>query len=345
MKDMYLENKNILFISTETFGIEKNIKEKLEGLGAKVDYYNERPSNTILVKGLIRLKSRYVQKIINKYYNSILEEIINKEYDYLFVIKGEAIPVFFLKSFIKNHPQTDRIFYTWDSILNNNNAIKLLDFFNNKSTFDDKDAIKYNMNLRPLFYFDDFRQFESSNISQYKYELLHIGTAHSDRYILTNKITNWCKNKGLETYSFFFLQSRIVYFFYKFFDNSFKSFDYKKISFKSLSTSDIIDFYKKSRVILDINHPDQVGLTMRTFEAIGANKKIITTNEQIKNYNFYNPINILIINRNSIQLNEEFFKTPYQKIEKDIYYNLSLDGWVKEIFNINKNNDWLIKDH
>ena len=129
------------------------------------------------------------------------------------------------------------------------------------------------------------------------------------------------------------------------FDNSFKSFDYKKISFKSLSTSDIIDFYKKSRVILDINHPDQVGLTMRTFEAIGANKKIITTNEQIKNYNFYNPINILIINRNSIQLNEEFFKTPYQKIEKDIYYNLSLDGWVKEIFNINKNNDWLIKDH
>lgn len=97
MKDMYLENKNILFISTETFGIEKKIKEKLEGLGAKVDYYNERPSNTILVKGLIRLKSRYVQKIINKYYNSILEEIINKEYDYLFVIKGEAIPVFFFK--------------------------------------------------------------------------------------------------------------------------------------------------------------------------------------------------------------------------------------------------------
>ena len=29
MKDMYLENKNILFISTETFGIEKKIKEKL----------------------------------------------------------------------------------------------------------------------------------------------------------------------------------------------------------------------------------------------------------------------------------------------------------------------------
>ena len=49
-----------------------------------------------------------------------------------------------------------------------------------------------------------------------------------------------------------------------------------------MKINDIVSLYKESEVILDINHPGQNGLTMRTFEALGAGKKLITTNTEIK---------------------------------------------------------------
>lgn len=49
-------------------------------------------------------------------------------------------------------------------------------------------------------------------------------------------------------------------------------------------------------VVIDIVKAGQVGLTMRTIEAIVAGKKIITNNKNIKNEPFYNARNIMIIN-------------------------------------------------
>ena len=59
-----------------------------------------------------------------------------------------------------------------------------------------------------------------------------------------------------------------------------------------MSQEEIISLISKSKAILDINHPSQVGLTMRTFETLGANKKLITTNENIKIYDFFDKENI-----------------------------------------------------
>ena len=67
------------------------------------------------------------------------------------------------------------------------------------------------------------------------------------------------------------------------------------MSFKSLSSNEIVSYYDRSNIVLDISHPGQSGLTMRTFETIGAGKKLITTNADIKNYPFYNPENIFNI--------------------------------------------------
>ncbi|MFH4210110.1 lipopolysaccharide biosynthesis protein, partial [Acinetobacter baumannii] len=68
---------------------------------------------------------------------------------------------------------------------------------------------------------------------------------------------------------------------------------------------EIIKLYAKSNVILDISHPGQSGLTMRTFEAIGAGKKLITTNLNIKEYPFYNSDNIFIISRDKLVLEKD----------------------------------------
>ncbi|MFD2938843.1 hypothetical protein [Flavobacterium notoginsengisoli] len=336
-----LNNKNILFLSMQTFDYEKAIKKKLEELGANVQYFDERPSNNIFFKGIIRIKRNIYQKKINKYYNEIILKTKNKLYHYLFVNRGEVVPEFFLITFKKNHPECECIFYTWDSFENYSHPIKILKYFDKKFTFDPNDAIKFGLNFRPLFYLDVYKKLTPEADEKFIYDLLFIGTAHSDRYIISNKIARWCEENNLSSYFYYFIHGRLVYFYKKQFDKSFKMFDFKKLTFKSLKTEEILKLYKVSNVILDINHPGQKGLTMRTFEAIGARKKIITTNSEIKKYTFYNSNNIYVIDREDVILDKSFFELPYKEVDKELYYKSSIEDWLKCIFLENQSNYWI----
>jgi len=89
---------------------------------------------------------------------------------------------------------------------------------------------------------------------------------------------------------------------------------------------------KKSKIVIDIQHPNQTGLTMRTIEAIGSYTKILTTNHDIINYDFYNPNNVLIIDRNNPQFDNDFFSKPIVPYEKDLYYKYSIEGWIDFLF-------------
>ncbi|HEY6142139.1 MAG TPA: hypothetical protein VIV55_01745 [Flavobacterium sp.] len=336
-----LKNKNILFFSVQTFNLEKEIVKKLTELGANVDYYDERPLNNNLTKGIIRLKRSLVQNIINKYYNKILLETSNKHYDFLFVNKGEVVPEFFLKSFKKVHTESQCIFYTWDSFSNNKHALSILKYFDRKFSFDSDDAQNYGLDFRPLFYLDFYKDIDQISNVKIKNDLLFLGTAHSDRYKISNSIANWCDTNALKAYCYYYMQGRLVYYFKRIFDKTFKEFDYKKLSFVSLESSDLFDLYQKSKVILDINHPWQKGLTMRTFEAIGAKRKMITTNAEIRQYSFYNPNNILIIDRDNIKINRSFFESNYEEVDKVLYEKMSLKGWISCLFMDKEPNVWI----
>lgn len=336
-----LNNKNILFFSVQTFNLEKAIANKLEQLGANVDYYDERPSNNNFTKGIIRIKRSLLQLKINKYYNKILLKIRNKKYDFLFVNKGEVIPEFFLEEFKRQQPNCKCIFYTWDSFSNNKNALNILKYFHKKFSFDSDDAVKYGLEFRPLFYLDFYKDIDSISSVEIKNDLLFLGTAHSDRYKISNSIADWCERNQLKSYCYYYMQGRLVYFYKKLFDSTFKEFDYKKLSFASLKGEDLFKLYQKSKVVLDINHPGQKGLTMRTFETIGAKRKMITTNTEVRKYKFYNPNNILIIDRENIKLNKEFFESDYSEIDKDLYERMSLKGWLSCLFINSEPNIWI----
>ena len=336
-----LKAKKILFLSVQTFNYEKEIAQQLQQLGAIVDYFDERPANSILAKGIIRLKRSLLQTKINSYYSKILSTIENKQYDYLFVIKGEVVPAFFLESFKSTNPNCHCIFYTWDSFENNVNARSILKYFDDCFTFDANDAVKYNLNFRPLFYIEKYGNLSNQKNIRNDFDLLFIGTAHSDRYIISNTIVNWCETNALHSFAYYFMQSRIVFAFKKFFDSTFKKIEYNKLSFESLSADNIIDLYKRSSVVLDINHPKQSGLTMRTFEALGAGKKLITTNKEIEKYSFYNESNICIIDRLLPILKKDFFETAFVPFEKDLLYSMSINGWISELFLEKQNNYWI----
>ncbi|KFF01789.1 glycosyltransferase family protein, partial [Chryseobacterium luteum] len=114
-----------------------------------------------------------------------------------------------------------------------------------------------------------------------------------------------------------------------------KNIDILKFGRKKIPHHALPGYYKNTKVILDLMRADQTGLSFRIFEAMALEKKIITDNPTIKTYDFYNPNNILVLDKNFRNLKKDFFSKPYEKLLEDVYYKYTLDHWVNTVFKLN----------
>ena len=327
------ESKKILFISPKFFNYEREIIDKLESMGAIVTYFDDRPSNMPIAKALMRVQNPLKSIWVNYHYRKILNEIRNKKYDFFLLIKGEVTPGFFLKGIRELFENTKFIYYSYDSVLNNANAINNLSYFDTKISFDLEDSSIFSLQFRPLFFLDDYALLKSKEAD---IDLLFIGTAHTDRYLIVKKLLNSVKSKTSKKIShffFFYLQGHLLYHFKKLTDKSFSAVDIEDVSFKPLGKDEVLNLVDRSNCIIDIQHPNQTGLTIRTIECLGARKKLISTNKSIINYDFYNDNNICIVDRDSPEIPLSFLMGKYENIDSNIYNYYSIDSWVKYVFN------------
>lgn len=335
---MNLEGKKILFLSANFFGYEKAIQKKLEELGAEVDFYNERPSNSLLSKGIIRVKSALLQKRIDAYYSKILQEIAVRKYDFFLLIKGETIPLFFLKKFNEFNPNATKIFYSYDAASEYPKFLKLYPYFDRNFTFEPADAIEYDLHFRPLFFLENYGLKRENQ--KLKFDLVFIGSAHTDRYIIGEEVRANAERLKLKTYFYYYAPGKTTFALKKIFDKNLKKFDARKLSFKKLQHSEIAAIYGNSFAVLDINKPYQKGLTMRTFEALASGKKLITTNSDIKNYPFYSAENIEILNREHSELSLHFFETSFKNIDNAVLAKMTLESWIECLFFKDQDDYW-----
>lgn len=113
-----------------------------------------------------------------------------------------------------------------------------------------------------------------------------------------------------------------------------KNINIIKFRTKNIPQQSLPKLYKNTKVILDLQRDNQMGLSFRIFEAMALEKKFITDNQTIKNYDFYNPENILILNDDFSNIEKSFFETEYQKLPDEVYHKYTLDNWVNTVFNL-----------
>ncbi|MCO5947246.1 hypothetical protein [Mucilaginibacter flavidus] len=304
----------------------------LEEFGATVKWYDDRPSNNFLSKALIRINKNFIKKKIFNYYKAIIEQIKidNLHFDYVFFLNPEAISVTSLRQLKIGLPGAKFILYMWDSFKNRKTTAELMPFFDNKFTFDPRDAQNFGLKLRPLFYID---LYSAKGNGKLKYDLLFIGTAHTDRYKLLDKIRNQFSDKFIIK-EYFFLGSKMLFWAKKIIEKDFRNVSYGNISFSPLTHKNNSELVQQSKAVLDINHPGQLGLTMRTFEVLGSGRKLITTNADVVNYDFYNKNNILIIDRLNPVIDKQFLLAPFMPVSDNILKKYHLRGWIAELFEI-----------
>lgn len=106
---------------------------------------------------------------------------------------------------------------------------------------------------------------------------------------------------------------------------------------KRISFSEIASKIGNTEIMVDIVRKDQTGLSFRVFESLAYQKKLITTNSSIKNYNFYNPNNILIIDEDNPIIPKSFLETKYKPLASEIYNQYTLETWTDNVFKSKKN--------
>lgn len=322
--------KKILFFSPAFFGYENKIAKKMEDMGANVDMYDVRSVTSAKERALLKISPKIFAAKTLGYYENIIQENKNKDYDYILIVKCDMTPERVLIRFREVYPNAKLCLYLWDSINNIPNILNKFQYFDTLHSFDPEDCKKYQeLKFRPLFFADEFCK--EVSVKRYKYDVSFIGTIHSDRYAVIKAVRKIITNKKLNSYWFCYLQSKFIYYFYKVLKREFADAKITDFEFEKKNSTEIVSIVDQSKIILDIQHPKQTGLTMRTIEMLGMNKKLITTNVNIKNYDFYNPNNISIIDRKHVMIDDRFLKTTYEPLREEIYMKYTLRSWILEV--------------
>lgn len=329
-----LENKRVLLFTSQLFDYHNKIRQAIENEGAIVHMYDERNNPSSIDKMILRKAKPILNKKYYKYFSEVVEKESSFNPDYVLFVSPEAIMPNSIKMLKEEFPKAKFILYMWDSI-KNKHINNVLPYFDEKFSFDRLDCDTYQMSFRPLFFSEEFNIHHEPK-KQYKYDFCFIGTVHSDRAKILANLKEYCDNKGLTYYFYLFVPGELLLKLRRLLNKSFREWDSKYISTKPISKEKVAAIEANSRCIIDINHPGQTGLTMRTIEMIGMGKKIMTTNTNVANYDFYRPENQIIIGRNNINFPVDELKAEYQKIPNNIYQNYSITSWVKDIFSLNE---------
>jgi hypothetical protein len=321
-----LSGRHILFIGIGFYDYEDSIVARLRQYGAVVTSFSDRPKflRHGLIAAFLRRTGINLHSIMEQHEKSMLAACANVMFDHVLVIKGTELSISFLKALREQQSASEFILYQWDSLERLSGIQERLPHFDRILTFDRKDAINFpQMVFRPLF----FRESLSSNPSNPSIDICFVGWLHSNRLAAVRKMQKDAEALGLTTFVYLYTglfswlmlaligQARDVHF---------RPLSYKKLMLINMCTG----------TVLDLPHAAQSGLTMRTIEAIGLGKKLITTARDIINYDFFSNENIHLIESDSINIDPSFISRPAIPIPENVRAKYSLDAWLADIFQI-----------
>lgn len=321
----------IILISLDNWGLNKYIATNLEKNGHIVHHIDfntfkfkykslGHKAYNFILKTFFRTNLKHIY-----YGKEILKEIhrINKKQDIIITIKGDFIdPKSILE--LKKHTKKSIAFFN-DNTYRCPKIKRVIGCFDEIYSFEKKDCEKFNLKFATNWIYNE--TVSSCNKKAAEYDVFNISSIDKRLPILI-RIAEELKSKKI---NFKF----IIY------DKKRKSSTDNTITYinKHMILSEVNEHISNSKVLLDINRNGQTGLTFRVFESLGLEKKLITTNSDIKNYDFYNPNNILIIDEKKPNIPLTFFKKEYEKISEEILKKYTVEGWIEKTIYCLKENE------
>lgn len=202
---------------------------------------------------------------------------------------------------------------------------KIRTVFNNVYSFDQLDCINHNMKFLPQFISFTSQQFLSylpCNMENHSKECFYVGGYDTYRADTLNKIYSIISKLDYNTD--FYLVTK----------NNAEKYPTccKNVS---LSYQENLGKIKNCEILVEINRLGQAGLTLRALEALFFNKKLITTNIEIKKCDFYSPDRIFIWDVDSIDNLATFMNQTLAPIDAKLMKSYTADTMIEKLINDN----------
>ena len=341
-----VDKKRVLLLAPPYMDIYKDIISCLQNMDYDVVWIEDCQikGNPYNKKDITRdTKSKEVyEKEVNEFWDKKLNEIKNEHtFDYLLVIDGLMVSLYFFHKFREINPEVKMILYLYDRVKGNYEIEHFFKEYDRIYTFDKQDSSTFGISHLPIYWVPTYEKKKEI------YDLFGMASFNSmERYNIFNNIRNKARQDGMKEYIKLWrppVEHPFKYFI-KYVLCRIRGMEMLSLSQlrndifteKCLSPDDFRLMTSQSKVILDTSLSYQDGLTARFMWALGAEKKIITTNGSVKEYEFYDPKQVLILHDNYDEI-INFIKEPYHSNEeqREIIFRYRIDNWIKTLFDSN----------
>lgn len=316
---MNKHKKTILLITYDNWGFNQYIADALEVKGYEVKHINFHhfrytypnigyktlnffTKNT----GLLNLKHIHYNDVILKE----LEDF--QKIDISIYIKADFLSPKTIEAINKKSEKS--VLIISDSINRYPKTKNILSLFDQVFSFEKKDCEKYNLIFKTNFIY----KYAENSTAEFKYKVFNISSL-DNRFPVFQKIAKYLHELNIKYKIIIFTSKK-------------KDDPYLEFSKTTLSIAENNALLAESEIMLDVHRSKQQGLSFRVFESLGLQKKLITTNTDIVYYDFYNPVNIHVIEDvENLSIPNSFFETDYAKIPEEILKKYLIENWVDEL--------------
>lgn len=313
----------ITVLSLDLYGFNKFIVDELKNKGVDATYVNSAEFKYTYKNFLEKISNfinkTFLKKNIKKVKknNFILSKIKDDIQDFTLVVD----PAHFDHSILKEVRKKSKklIAYNYDSITQLPLPKDKILYFDEVYSFDKDDCEKYNFKFITNFIYLPKKEINTN----FNLKAFTIQSKSKDRINTLSKIADGLDSLNINNYEFHVygkinhnVNKNIIFFNERIPLDTFKS------------------KMENSEILLDLVRDGQNGLSFRILEAMALQKKLITTNVNVADYDFYNPNNILIVDKDKPLILKTFLTSTYQPIPENIYYNYTLQNWINTIFKL-----------
>lgn len=312
-------SKKILTIAPYAFGYTDHIHNSLKSYDTVISslLYLDKPS--FQYRNITHKAQNFISKLFGKnlkktfVFDRIKDQVSKLEIqDIIFIIRPDILDDHTL-NYLKTRTKLF-IAYYYDSTRRFPRKLSIVHFFDVIYSYDKIDVDRYNFKFLTNYIYEESHERDYNqlffNISTYDY-----------RFQYLELLAKYLKNNQWS-------YKILVYRASKFVSNG------VEIITKQKSISEVSELMKRSKIVVEIQRTEQMGLSFRVFEALGHHKKLITTNNDIVNYDFYNPQNILVIDPENIEIPKKFVSSPYIDVDDSILASYRIEHWVNRVFNL-----------
>jgi hypothetical protein len=318
--------KTIILGIPKLFDLDSLIEKELKAVGFKTVNISVH-TNKFKYKNIFqRLESFIVKNFLGrKHYKQILNFNLSKKAlltklqnvdkaDYILIIRPEVYPIDFLKELKKKGGKM--VGYQWNGLSRFPRTYDYISLFDRFFVFDGKDLDVPSVFPITNFYFTTIAKNDLIDRS----DVFYAGSFYRNRIASICDLVSKCRELGLKVHCHLFSKRR----------KHFIPCDLSTTE-ESLSYEQNIQYTYNTNLLLDFKVPEHDGLSFRVLDSIGFEKKLVTTNHRVLEYDFFHPNNILVWTSQSKEELASFIKKPYVTIPEKIRQKYSFNNWIQYV--------------